>query len=91
MCIGTDSFLYHITVPDVYEAMKNDLDKFDISDYPADNVYGMSRVNKEVLELMNESNEALHESSDKQRVDEQGVDGCCWLMMPASEPLMGGF
>jgi len=35
----TDSFIYHIECDDVYDIMKCDNAKFDMSDYPIDNAY----------------------------------------------------
>lgn len=46
------SFIYELKCNDVYEDMKRVIDKFDTSDYPVDNVYGMPQANKKVLALM---------------------------------------
>lgn len=42
----TDSFVYEIQTECFYDDMKAILDKFDTSDYPEDNVFGIPRVNK---------------------------------------------
>jgi len=52
----TDSFVYHIECEDVYETMKRDIARFDTSDYPVDNAYGMPRANKKVPGLMKDEN-----------------------------------
>ena len=46
MYTDTDSLIYHIECEDVYEDMKRNMEKFDTSDYAADNVYGIPLVNK---------------------------------------------
>lgn len=49
----TDSFIYDLKCDDVFkEIIKPNLNFFDTSDYPVDNVYNISRVNKKVLGLM---------------------------------------
>nr|CAH7717033.1 unnamed protein product [Callosobruchus chinensis] len=53
MYSDTDSFLYQITCDDVYhEVIKQDIERFDTSDYPADNAYNIPLVNKKVPGLM---------------------------------------
>jgi len=41
MYTNTDSLMYHIECDDVYKNLKRDIVRFDTSNYPADNVYGM--------------------------------------------------
>ena len=48
----TDSLVYDISHPNVYDVMKRHLDYFDTSDYEECNVHSMPRVNKKKVGLM---------------------------------------
>ncbi|KYN21235.1 hypothetical protein ALC57_06399, partial [Trachymyrmex cornetzi] len=52
----TDSLIYRVECEDVYETMKRDVARFDMSDYPADNAYSMPLANKKVPGLMKDEN-----------------------------------
>ncbi|GBN66704.1 hypothetical protein AVEN_60113-1 [Araneus ventricosus] len=54
--MDTDNFIYNIRTEDFYKDMKGMIDYFDTSDYPENNRYGMSRVNKKVLGEMKDEN-----------------------------------
>jgi len=48
--------LTHISCPTIYDIMKRDIAKFDTSDYPTDNAYGIPLVNKKISDLMKNKN-----------------------------------
>src|SRR5258705_5609056 len=50
MC-DTDSFMYHIETEDMYKDMKDNSDRFDLSDYPP-NHFMYNAVNKKQLGVM---------------------------------------
>lgn len=54
--MDTDSLILWFKVPDIYETMKENLERFDTSDYPLNNIYDMPRVNKKVIGLMKNEN-----------------------------------
>ncbi|KYN05015.1 hypothetical protein ALC62_04095 [Cyphomyrmex costatus] len=56
MYTDTDSLIYRIECDDVYAAMKRDIARFNTSDYPANNAYGISLANKKVPGLMKDEN-----------------------------------
>jgi len=56
MYTDTDNLIYHIECDDVYENMKRDIARFNTSNYPADNVYGISFANKKVSDMMKDEN-----------------------------------
>jgi len=53
-----DSFIYYIECDNVYDIVKRDIAKFDTSDYPTDNAYGIPLVNKKVSSLIKDKNNA---------------------------------
>ncbi|XP_070169344.1 uncharacterized protein [Polyergus mexicanus] len=56
MYTNTDSLIYHIECEDVYKNMKRDIARFDTSDYPVNDAYGIPLENKKVPDLMKDKN-----------------------------------
>lgn len=48
----TDSLIYEIKHPNVYDIIKENIDRFDTSNYSPDNPYGLPLVNKKIPILM---------------------------------------
>ncbi|KYN20084.1 hypothetical protein ALC57_07571, partial [Trachymyrmex cornetzi] len=59
MYTDTDSLIYRIECENIYKTMKRNIARFDTSDYPADNAYGMSLANKKVPGLMKDENNGM--------------------------------
>ena len=57
MFTDTDSFCYHIKETDIFEIMKNNMDEFDLSDYPKDHELYNTKNKKVMVNLkMNQLN-----------------------------------
>ncbi|KYN30235.1 hypothetical protein ALC57_00303 [Trachymyrmex cornetzi] len=56
MYTDTNSLIYRVECEDIYETMKRDIARFDTSDYPTDNAYGMPLANKKKPGLMKDKN-----------------------------------
>lgn len=56
MYTDTDSLIYLLECEDVYDNMRCDIARFDTSDFPENNAYGMLRVNNKVPGLMKDEN-----------------------------------
>ncbi|KYN21765.1 hypothetical protein ALC57_05866 [Trachymyrmex cornetzi] len=59
MYSDTDSLIDRIECDDAYETMKRDIARFDTSDYPVENAYGMPLANKKVPGLMKDENNGM--------------------------------
>ncbi|KYN19874.1 hypothetical protein ALC57_07789 [Trachymyrmex cornetzi] len=53
------SLIYRVECEDIYETMKRNIARFDTSDYPMDNAYGMSLANKKVPGFMKDENNGM--------------------------------
>ncbi|KYM95309.1 DNA polymerase [Cyphomyrmex costatus] len=56
MYTDTDSLIYFLKCFNAYEDVKRNITKFDTSDYPEDNVYGIPRLNNKIPCLMKDEN-----------------------------------
>lgn len=52
----TDSLIYHVTTDDIYKDMLLNIKYFHTSEYPANNIYNISQINKKVPGRMKDEN-----------------------------------
>lgn len=77
----TDSFVLTVKTDDFYTDMKANIEHFDTSDYPIDNVYDMPRVNKKIPGLFTD------EMKGEILAEFVGLRAKCYAALPLSAKL----